>query len=309
MNTKTRIKEDEIDLVEIIKKLWKDKVLIIGLSLLFGVLAYSIGTLIPKKFKTSVIINRPSILIFHLFDPYISNNNINIEFFHEFSQELSSVTNFSDFIKSHSQNNNFINYLKKNKISVEQYLINNNFSKKEINLRLNNQNQIVLEYEFIYPNEIEGHQILNEYVNYTAFQSYLSLIEKVINIVDLKILKHEQALKIAIIINLEETIPTSIIRGNTGSIVTEPNAIYYKGVKVLRTEIDNLKQDLNNLNNLKNNISLLSNSDFQWTPILQQAIEPTKHISPKKSIFFLVGSFLGFFISLLVIFFRSKDFK
>ena len=313
MNSKTHMNDDEIDLTEIFKKLWKEKVLIIGLSLLFGVLAYGYGTTIPKKFEASVKINRVSSITFEPFRPYIPSNNLNnlnnlnIEFFVGFSEQLSSVTNFSDFIINHSQTNNFTNYLKKNKISLERYLINN-FSKKEINLRLKNQNQQVLEYIFIYPKEIVGHQILNEYVNYTATQSYLSFIDQIIIIIKSRILKHEQALKIATSINLEETIPTSILKGNTGSILNEPGALYYKGAKVLRGEIDNLKQDLNNLTktegynqilnqeaNIKKNISLLQQLDFNWNPILQQATEPQKHISPKKSIFVRVGLFLGFF--------------
>ena len=61
------MQDDEIDLIEILKKLWKEKVLIIGLSLLFGVLAYGIGTLIPKKFEASAKINAPSIIEFQKF--------------------------------------------------------------------------------------------------------------------------------------------------------------------------------------------------------------------------------------------------
>ena len=327
MNTKIQIPDGEIDLVEIIKKLWKEKILIIGLSLLFAALAYWIATLIPKKFEASVKINRVSSISFESFKSYTASNNVNnvnnvnVEFFDDFSEQLSSVTNFSDFIKNHSQTNNFTNYLKKNKISLEQYLTNN-FSKKEINLRLKNQNQQVSEYIFIYPKEIVGHQILNEYVNYTAIQSYISFIDQIIIIINSKILKHEQALKIATSINLEETIPTSILKGNTGSILNEPGALYYKGAKVLRGEIYNLKQDLDNFTKMnvynqipnqktinKKNISLLQQFNFNWDPILQQAIEPEKHISPKKSIFVLAGLFLGFFISLLVIFFRSQVLK
>ena len=60
MNTKTHIQDDEIDLIEIIKRLWQQKVLIIGLTLLFGVLAYGVGMLIPKKFEASAKINKQS---------------------------------------------------------------------------------------------------------------------------------------------------------------------------------------------------------------------------------------------------------
>ena len=156
-----------------------------------------------------------------------------------------------------------------------------------------------------------------------------------------RLFEHEQALQTAKSINLDDSIPTSILRGNSGSILNEPGALFYKGVKVLNSEINNIKSDLKNLDkteaynkivsaieqnnnqlenldktadynkilrqeaNLKNNISLLKQLVFNWNPILQQAIEPEKHISPKKSVYALAGLFFGFFLSLIFIFLRS----
>ena len=68
VKNKTKYYDDEIDLVEIIRKLWKEKVLIIGLSLLFGIFAYGYGTTIPQKFEASVKLNQPSIIEFRKFE-------------------------------------------------------------------------------------------------------------------------------------------------------------------------------------------------------------------------------------------------
>ena len=112
----------------------------------------------------------------------------------------------------------------------------------------------------------------------------------------------------------------------------------YKVVKVLNSEIQNIKSDLNNLNktknykkiasvieqnnnqlenldkiadynkilnqesNLKNNISLLKQQDFKWDSIIQQAEDPEKHIPPKKTIYTSIVVFFGFFALLIFIF-------
>jgi LPS O-antigen subunit length determinant protein (WzzB/FepE family) len=354
MDTKTQI-EDEIDLTEIIKKLWKDKILIIGLSLLFGVLAYGIGTLIPKKFEASVKLNNISIIEFQKFNNFFnvigktneefqSLQSFKGDFYNNFKNEVFSISNFTNFLQTQDDAKSFISLLQNKNSTVSQYLLNDHFKEKQINLRIKNQTEVIPELVFIYPKELKGYDLINRYIQYQAKIQVVQLFNEVENklneqlknnntqktlflenrkrSIENALFDHEQALKIASSINLEETIPTSMLKGNTGSILNEPGALYYKGAKVLRGEIDNLKQDLNNLTktegynqilneeaNIKINISLLQELDFNWNPILQQAVEPEKHISPKKSIFVLVGLFLGFFISLLVIFFRSQVLK
>ena len=56
MSPKNQIIEtDEIDLGEIIRKLWKDKFLIISVSLIFSVLAYANIAFKPKTFETTIV--------------------------------------------------------------------------------------------------------------------------------------------------------------------------------------------------------------------------------------------------------------
>ena len=349
------MQDDEIDLMEILKKLWKEKVLIIGLSLLFGVLAYGIGTLIPKKFEASAKLNNISIIEFHKLNNFfnvIGKTNeefqplqgFKSDFYNNFKNEVFSISNFSSFLQTQDDAKSFISLLQNKKNAVSRYLLNNHFKEKQTNLRIKNQTEVIPELVFIYPKELKGYDLINRYIQYQAKQQVVQLFNQVENklneelknnntqktlflenrkrSIENALFDHEQALKIASSINLEETIPTSMLKGNTGSILNEPGALYYKGAKVLRGEIDNLKQDLNNLTktegynqilnqeaNIKKKISLLQELDFNWNPVLQQAIEPEKHISPKKSIFVLVGLFLGFFTSLLIIFFRSDLLK
>ena len=396
----TYTENDEIDLVEIIKNLWTNKVLIIGLSLLFGVLAYGIGTLIPKKFEASVKLNNISIIEFQKFNNFFnvigktneefqSLQSFKRDFYNNFKNEVFSISNFSSFLQTQDDAKSFISLLQNKNSTVSQYLLNDHFKEKQTNLRIKNQTEVIPELIFIYPKELKGYDLINRYIQYQAKIQVVQLFNEVENKLngqlknnniqktlyienrkrdlDTKILQleldlkeyvnvqtrslnnklfeHEQALQTAKSINLEDSIPTSILRGNSGSILNEPGALFYKGAKVLTSEIQNIKSDLNNLDkteiynkivsaieqnknqlenldktegynkilnqeaNIKSNISLLQQLDFNWNPILQQAIEPEKHISPKKSMFVLVGLFLGFFISLLVIFFRSQVLK
>ena len=396
MNSKTHMNDDEIDLTEIFKKLWKEKVLIIGLSLLFGVLAYGIGTLIPKKFEASAKINAPSIIEFQKFnivynllgktnEELVNLQNFKVDFYNNFKNELFSVSNFANFLQQQEDTKAFLTLLQNKNSRVSLYLLDDHFKEKQVNLRIQGKTEVIPELIFVYPKELKGYDLVNRYIQNQALTEKNKLMKQIesnldeklknnndqktlyietrkreleTNILQLqlelkeyvnvqtrslnnRLFEHEQALQTAKSINLEDSIPTSILRGNSGSILNEPGALFYKGVKVLTSEINNIKSDLNNLDkteaynkivsaieknnnqlenldktagynkilrqeaNLKNNISLVKQLDFVWNPILQQAVEPQKHISPKKSVYALAGLFFGFFLSLIFIFLRS----
>ena len=396
MNSKTHMNDDEIDLTEIFKKLWKEKVLIIGLSLLFGVLAYGIGTLIPKKFEASAKINAPSIIEFQKFkivydilgktnEELVNLQNFKVDFYNNFKNEVFSISNFANFLQQQEDTKSFLTLLQNKNSRVSLYLLDDHFKEKQVNLRIKDKTEVIPELIFVYPKELKGYDLVNRYIQNQALTEKNKLMKQIESNLDEKIknndfqktlyienrkrgletnilqlqldlkeyvnvqtrslnnrlFEHEQALQTAKSINLEDSIPTSILRGNSGSILNEPGALFYKGVKVLTSEINNIKSDLNNLDkteaynkivsaieknnnqlenldktagynkilrqeaNLKNNISLVKQLDFVWNPILQQAVEPQKHISPKKSVYALAGLFFGFFLSLIFIFLRS----
>ncbi len=389
--------EDEIDLIEIIRKLWKEKVLIIGLSLFFAVIAYGIGLTIPKKYQTSVKLSPPIILEFKKFQnvfDIIGKTNEEFQnltkyrdlFYSYFKNEVFSISNFADFLRLEDNAKAFIQTLKEKEITVEQYLQDAHFQEKVVNLRLKQSETLVPELIFTYTQELNGPEILNNYIKkeaslaksniFTTIENNLredlkeNQERKVIYLQDRKrnldteisqlelqlkeyvqqqtrslenkLFEYQQALNTAKSINLEESIPTSIVRGNSGSMLNEPGALFYKGAKVLKSEIDNIRKDLANLDktekyntlisnlekaknqlvnldqtkeyneivkrelDLNKNIKILKQLDFKWDPILQKATQPEKHISPKKSIFVLIGLFLGFLTSLFIIFIRSQ---
>jgi hypothetical protein len=75
---------------------------------------------------------------------------------------------------------------------------------------------------------------------------------------------HEQHLEIAKKIGLENTILQSIVEGR--SVINEPNALFYKGTKVLTQQITYLNKLLNETKNLT----------LDYNPILEQASSPDR---------------------------------
>ena len=302
MNSKTHMNDDEIDLTEIFKKLWKEKVLIIGLSLLFGVLAYGIGTLIPKKFEASAKINAPSIIEFQKFnivydllgktnEELVNLQKFKVDFYNNFKNELFSVSNFANFLQQQEDTKVFLTLLQNKNITVSQYLLDGHLKEKQVNLRIKDKTEVIPQLIFVYPKELKGYDLINRYIQKQALIEKNKLIAQIkdnlderlknndsqkklyiekrkkeleTNILQLqldlkeyintqtrslnnRLFEHEQALQTAKSINLEDSIPTSILRGNSGSILNEPGALFYKGVKVLNSEINNIKSDLKNL--------------------------------------------------------------
>jgi capsular polysaccharide biosynthesis protein len=184
--------EDTIDLSEIIKTLWNEKILILSISLFFMVAGYVYGALQPNIYKTEITIREAPSSLFEAYRPFFS------------TQQQQQLT---------------------------QNIIN------EINI-------------------------------------------------------HQHHLEIAKKIGLENTILQSIVEGR--SVVNEPNALFYKGTKVLTQKITYLNKLLNETKNLT----------LDYNPILEQALSPAL-ITKSPIIYAAITLLLGLFFSFLFIFFRN----
>ena len=77
-------------------------------------------------------------------------------------------------------------------------------------------------------------------------------------------------------------------------MINEPEALFYKGTKVLAQSIIIDKKLLQKL----------ENDQFNYNPIADKATEP--EINTMSSFFFpLIGLFFGIFLSCIIIFFKS----
>ena len=70
--------DDEIDLGDLLRTLWREKILILSISIICGLLGYLYSSFKPEEFKTEIKLKDPP---HQLFEPYIyefTNNNNNI---------------------------------------------------------------------------------------------------------------------------------------------------------------------------------------------------------------------------------------
>jgi hypothetical protein len=82
--------------------------------------------------------------------------------------------------------------------------------------------------------------------------------------------------------------------GGGRSVVNEPDALFYKGTKVLTQQITYLNKLLNETKNLT----------LDYNPILEQASSPAL-ITKSPIIYAAIALLLGLFFSFLFIFFRN----
>ena len=299
----------EIDFIKITKILIKEKTILLGTSLLIGIIALLYSLQLPKKYETTVTLHKPNINFFQNFTNFYSKEDyekFKNDYYSNFIDQVSSMTNISEFINNSSSYKIFKEKVEKNNVNLQSFFKN----KLTETTQKESKN---IKYSLVYGENIDGAQFLNEYIYYTSKQqsdkNKESLIEALkTKLENQKILKenyiknkkknletllllnkfdlehyitsrkkdletqifnlklkikefsdrktrsleitlnnYEQALSVAKDIGLIETIPTSILSGNSGSVINEPVDLFYKGTKALSSEIKNIKDDFNNL--------------------------------------------------------------
>ena len=112
----SRTQDIQIDLFEFIRKLWKAKILIISVSLLFMFIGYVYAVLQPQIYKTTILLrDAPS----HIFEEHrifstIKDLQIKSDFFSEFNNEFKLLLSLSDTLDRFVEKNNKIDELKFN---------------------------------------------------------------------------------------------------------------------------------------------------------------------------------------------------
>ena len=273
MKSKSKsIQNNYIDLWQLSRQLWKDKFLILFISLIFTVIGYNYVKDYPKILKTEIMIrNAPSsaFSLYQKFDPHL--NNI-VQFNKDLKLELLSLDNMEKFFNQNSEIDVFKNYLKQKNISVKDYF-RNKFGSVKGKDNLNT-------YFLIYSENLPGEIFLNDYIVFVKQQATENFKENIMNQIlsDIKVLK--QNLEIAKAIDLERPLP------QTKGI--NPDEKFYNGSEVLSYYIKHLNELLN------------ETRDFQlsYHPIMESASSSV--IVSKSSKDFAISSFL---YSLIIMFF------
>jgi LPS O-antigen subunit length determinant protein (WzzB/FepE family) len=137
---------------------------------------------------------------------------------------------------------------------------------------------------------LDGDIFLNKYVEFikkktiVEFKNNLKLT--LLNTIN----NHQEALEIAKKIQLENPI---IKTANQGQVVNEPEALFYKGTKVISE----------NLNYLNKRLIKLENDQFNYNIISQKALTLNNPIN--LPLYFALGLILGSFLSLIIIYLKN----
>jgi hypothetical protein len=285
----------KINLFKIKKILMKKKFHITFYSIFFSFLLYFFFFTIFQKFETSSRLNSVNNIPFHLFDDYENKDLLKKNFLIELSKNLSSVTNFTNFIEKHPDGKKFKVILSQKKLSINQYLEDNNFYQKPENILISNHDQISLEYVFRYPKEINGHNILNDYIEETSNAVFINFINSI------KIMIVEDISKFSFHLDLAQKID---LKKNL-NIINAPDFLYLRGSIALSAKVEKLHNDLNKIEKLE----ALHFYEFKWNPILKKAAIPDDPMNSNKFLIIFICFFWGIIFAVIIIFAKSIYFK
>ena len=291
------IETDEIDLGEIIRKLWKEKFLILSISLIVSVLAYTHVAFKPKTFQTTVVLRNIPTTLFLNFDTYLNLQGIERTTFsalfkNEFYQQLNSFDNFDEFVKQNNSINSFKIMLKDKQISAKDYFLSSSPNKfgpeKQKNKIIENR------YYLNFPKELKGDDFLNEYILF-IFQKVENLIKKqIMYVFSSQKNNYEKNLVIAKQLNIQEPILQQKLQDRSLFMINEPKDLYYRGTKVIQNEIDNTNKIIAEAKDFK----------LDFNPILDRAYMPIV-VSDSPLKFGILGFIAGLFLSLIYIIIRN----
>ncbi len=271
----TYLADDEIDLRDITQKLWKEKILILSISIICGLLGYFYALLKTQEFKTEIQLKNPPIQIFEPYNLFnISfnnkNNNITEQFISDFKLNLLSLDNIENFLEESREFDNLKGYLKSRNISAKQYFFDYKFGEaKEKNIIIPNK------YFINHSKELDGAIFFNKYVEFIKKKTIVELKNNLKLTFLNTINNHQEALEIAKKIQLENPI---IKNPNQLQVVNEPEALFYKGTKVISE----------NLSYLNKRLIKLENDKFDFNIILQKPMTIPNN-SMSLNLYFTIG--------------------
>ena len=293
--------DDEIDLRDLIRKLWKEKILILFISIIFGLLGYFYQLLKPHEFISEITLKNLPTQIFepyNLFNIYTTNNtsnnnnnnnNIVLQINSDFKLNLLSLDNVQNFIEESREFDNFKRHLKLRNISAKEYFANKNIGEVK-------ENRIIIpnKYFLKHSKELDGAIFFNKYVEFVKKKTIVEFKNNLKITLLNNINNHQEALEIAKKIQLENPI---IKTTNQQQVVNEPEALFYKGTKVISE----------NLNYLNKRLIKLENDQFNYNIILQKAVTLKNPINLPLyfALGLILGLILGSFLSLIIIYLKN----
>ena len=307
MKQKKYITDEEIDLTNLINIIWKNKILIISITLFFTILGNFYKNSKPSiiEYKSQIVIKEPPKELFIDLVRLDGDNNEDLkkDLNRKFLLNLNSIDNLNRFVNLNKDIQDFKNFLKLKKINAKQYFTNRTEFQQAI-LETSIENEVVEYVEFpsskytlFFDKSLKGDIFLNEYVEFTQ-----EITSKEFFLNQQKILKNKidrlfLNLKIAESIELDN--PLIKTRGFNESpyVITQPGSDYFKGKKVLTLEIQNLQKIYKNLND----------KSFDFNPIIDTAHKPLAVRNNKYKYYPYFAFLLGLFISTIFVLYRHTQ--
>ncbi len=310
----SNVNDEYIDLVSIISTIYKQKILVIFLTIIFGISGFIYSKNLSDQYYSIIKIKSISDITSPIFEyeKYYRNLLVNknlleddskkpYQFANEIKREVLSKANFLNFVEGTETARSLINFLKKNNINNNDYFIDDYIVHKAKSK--NNDDELVLEFKLFYPKEVQGDKILNEYGFFISKKVFSAFVHKVETSTKQTLNIKQLAFNIAKKINLTD--PQFL----SDAVFNQSDHEYLKGTKVLNEEIKKLNQELDFMMQAKELLSKDESSDIikystpsfyiEWQPIIEKAYFQTLPIDRYRYVF--IGSVIGFVLSLLLI--------
>jgi len=283
---KPQLTDDHIDISNILRKLCKNKILILSIIILFSLSGFVNEFKKTQEFKTELTIediSKENLLKMYGAYDFINTIETQKNFKNLFEKKILSTDNIHNFVEQSEDINDFKVFLKSNKISAKEYFRNNRLG------RVISKNNLQSDKFFlIFPKELDGSNFFNNYIEFTKNILLLDLKMSVKIIFESKIKEIEHAIIIAKKINLEDP-----IKMNKDQLEnSEYQYLYLEGVKVLESKILIFKKKIIDLENIKITIN----------PFLEKASKRELFSYTRFNLY--TGFLLGLFFSLGIVFFK-----
>lgn len=272
---------DEINLIDLFYEIYKRKIFFLSIIIFCSLSGLFIGYFNPPEIKTEAIIKIPNYKVAAYFEDaellrILNNgsNNTSDLFHYEFKLNLLSLDNQKNFLKESIAKNYIKDFLKSVDIQNAKIFYNNKILISEEN---NNTYKII----FYYPENLNGTTLLNDYIKFTVKKTSTDVTK--------------------IITNLLETQFTML--------VAQKN--FYKDVLNLtlpanqKIDIQNQIKILETRNQIEADLKYIENKLLLLKMPLNFDVLKTEGIFVKNGkknffvIYFLIGSLIGFFYSLI----------
>jgi hypothetical protein len=294
-------KNKEIDPKLLFVTLWKERFLISFFCILSMLVffLYSINT--KADFTVKFAIKDPENRIFEpyntvfyskeneIFRTNINNHNVKQigksylknQFVLTFNQNIKSVNYFRDFLKQH---NNYDKFYKINHTELENYFKRSRFLK---NNNKENDNDL-LEYNFIFPEDFPGDIFFKDYIQFTKNKTMIEFEIEIKETITNSINNDKKLLR-----NLKNIDLTA---------VADSQKYYNFNEYLLSKNINEVSTQIEQNTLLMQDLSL---KKFEYNPFFDDIFKSTPALKYSKFLYSLSGLLFGFFLSLIFVYFKS----